>query len=207
MEEAETIYKAFFQTMAHYNHWRERYKHKARQQGYSETHFGRRRVIHSYILAKYEKAKIEREITSAAEKGTPIPEFEQKAMYRNYFRLLTQGDREAVNHRIQGTCLDILKLAAHRIRKHFINTGQWMSDVIPMMCVHDELNFAVKGPLVGCVGNDGQILNYEICDPIAKEIINVIKGFMTTRPEGFILDMDSSPEIGYNWKELKTGKS
>lgn len=183
MEQAKEIYKAFFSTVKNYHRWREQYCKKMRAQGYSETYYGRRRMLNIYKRAFEIFPKINWSVPR------DLRSEEQSDLVRLFNSFRSQGDREGINHKIQGTCLDILKHAGIRIRNHFIETGEWMHTVIPAMCVHDEFNFYIKAD--------------SLQDPYFLDTLKIIKKFMTTRPQGFLVDIESTPEVGINWKQLE----
>lgn len=197
MDEAEMLYKAFFGTVTSYDRWRENYKNQAYRQGYAETLFGRRRVIGHYTEAR----ELDSYLHKLNKKYKDMT-LDEKEVWKNFMQTRSAGDREAVNHKIQGTCGDFIKIAGVRIRKHFLSTGQWKKDIIPMMAVHDELNFAVKGEVtsftVDAKGDKIATVNAEALANIAQ-----IRDIMQkVAPESFTVGLVNDVEIGHNWKEL-----
>lgn len=197
MEEAESLYRAFFGTVVHYDRWREAYRNQAFKLGYAETLFGRRRVAGSYTEAK----ELYEDVRKLDKKYKDFDESE-KLLWKKYRKLRTQGDRESVNHRIQGTCLDIMKIAGIKIRKDLIERGLWMKDVIPMMVVHDEIDLAIRGEIISTEVNDkGETV--VTVSPEAEKIIRDVKKIMeTAAPKNFSVPLICDAEAGKNWKEL-----
>jgi len=196
MEEAEMLYKAFFSTVVYYDRWRESYKKQAYTQGYSETMYGRRRVVGSYAEAR----DLQNYLKNLDKKYENYSR-EEKSLYRQYRMKRSQGDREAINHRVQGTCLDFMKIAGIKICKEMAREGLWRTDVIPMMVVHDEANFAVKGEIltIDRSGTDPLV----IVSPEATANLAKIKKIMeNVAPANFSVPLVCEVEAGLNWKEL-----
>ncbi len=87
----------------------------AKEEGYCETLFGRRRYI--------------------------------TELNASNFQLRSAAERMAVNHPVQGTAADLMKMAMIEIEKKLLKYP--LSDVRMLLQVHDELVFEVKEKLAG----------------------------------------------------------
>ncbi len=150
LAEAEDYIKAYFERFPGINRYLEETKKTAREKGYVETLLGRRRYFPIFSV-----------------KGRVNRQFEMRA------------EREAVNHPIQGTAADIIKIAM--IRLHETLTADYQARL--MLQVHDELVLEVP---------DSEI---EAVRPLVTE----------TMSAAFELDVPLKVEasIGRNWLELK----
>ncbi len=106
LAEAEIYISAYFEKFPGINGYLERTRQQARELGYVETLFGRRRYFPIFAA----KGQVNRQATARA-------------------------DREAVNHPIQGTAADIIKVAM--IRLHDLLLSKYQARLI--LQVHDEL--------------------------------------------------------------------
>ena len=150
LAEAENYIKAYFERFPGINRYLEETKVKAKKQGYVETLLGRRR----YFPIFKAKSGVNRQIEMRAE-------------------------REAVNHPIQGTAADIIKIAM--IRLHDRLTADYQARL--MLQVHDELVLEVPEEELDAVR------------PLVRE----------TMSNAFKLDVPLKVEAstGKNWLELK----
>ena len=106
LAEAENYIKAYFARFPGIQTYLEETKKMARKQGYVETLLGRRRYF---------------------------PVFTGSAGKANY-QVQLRAEREAINHPIQGTAADIVKLAMLRLHEALADYGARM-----LLQVHDEL--------------------------------------------------------------------
>ena len=150
LAEAEDYIKAYFERFPGINRYLEETKKTAREKGYVETLLGRRRYFPIFSV-----------------KGRVNRQFEMRA------------EREAVNHPIQGTAADIIKIAM--IQLHKTLTADYQARL--MLQVHDELVLEVP---------DSEI---ESVRPLVTE----------TMSGAFELDVPLKVEasVGRNWLELK----
>ncbi len=150
--EAETYVKRYFQQFPGIERYLEQTRQKARTDGYVETLFGRRRYFPVYKSAM-----------SAANR-----------------QAVQRADRESVNHPIQGTAADIIKVAM--IRLHQELKARFRARLL--LQVHDELLLEVPEEEL----DDVRTLTTDImCD-------------------AFELDAPLKVEVetGANWLELKS---
>lgn len=107
LAEAENYIRDYFERFPGIRDYLERTKLQARQQGYVETLFGRRRYF---------------------------PIFQARA--RANPEMVARAEREAINHPIQGTAADIIKLAMIELHRRLREEGYRARIVLQ---VHDEL--------------------------------------------------------------------
>ncbi len=107
LAEAEKYIKEYFERFPGIRDYLERTKMQARSQGYVETLFGRRRYF---------------------------PIFQ--ARVRTNQEMVARAEREAINHPIQGTAADIIKLAMIALHRR-LREGGYQARII--LQVHDEL--------------------------------------------------------------------
>jgi DNA polymerase I len=153
LAEAENYITAYFDRFPGIRDYLNRTKKLARQQGYVETLFGRRRYF-------------------------PIFQAIQQGRAGNG-QLEARAEREAINHPIQGTAADIIKIAM--IRLHQSLTERYQARLL--LQVHDELVLEVPEEEVAAVR------------PLVVE----------TMSGAFDLDLPLKVEtsVGRNWLELK----
>jgi DNA polymerase-1 len=149
--EAETYVKKYFGQFPDIERYLEQTRQKARTDGYVETLFGRRRYFPVYKSAM-----------SAANR-----------------QAVQRADREAVNHPIQGTAADIIKVAM--IRLHEKLKEKYRARIV--LQVHDELLLEVPR---------------EELEEVRSLVIDVMC-------DAFELDapLKVEAETGANWLELK----
>lgn len=150
--EAETYVKKYFGQFPGIERYLEQTRHKARTDGYVETLFGRRRYF---------------------------PVF-KTAMSGANRQAVQRAEREAVNHPIQGTAADIIKVAM--IRLHAELKAHYRARMV--LQVHDELLLEV--PL--------EELD-EVRDLVVDRMSNAFKLDVPLKVEA---------ETGANWLELKS---
>lgn len=150
LAEAEDYIKAYFDRFPGINLYLEETKKKAKKQGYVETLLGRRRYFPIFKAASGVNRQME-----------------------------MRAEREAVNHPIQGTAADIIKIAM--IRLHQRLTADFQARL--MLQVHDELVLEVP----------------------EEEIDAVRPLVIETMSTAFKLDVPLKVEAstGGNWLELK----
>lgn len=151
LAEAENYIKEYFQRFPGIEAYLEATKEQARQQGYVETLLGRRRYF---------------------------PVFKLSDSGSNYQARL-RAEREAVNHPIQGTAADIIKIAM--LRLHEALSANYRAQML--LQVHDELLLEVP---------EAEL------DDVRALMIDVMSG-------AFKLDVPLKVEAssGQNWLELK----
>lgn len=149
--EAETYVRKYFAQFPGIERYLNATRHKARTDGYVETLFGRRRYF---------------------------PVFKTSAGSANR-QAVQRAEREAVNHPIQGTAADIIKIAM--IRLHAELKSRYRARLL--LQVHDELLLEVP--------------NEEL-----DEVRNLVVEIMSN---AFALDvpLKVEAETGANWLELK----
>ena len=150
LAEAEQYIEAYFERFPGIGAYLEKTKQQARSQGYVETLLGRRRYFPIYKA----KGRVNRQVELRAE-------------------------REAVNHPIQGTAADIMKIAM--IRLHERLTASLRARML--LQVHDEL--VLEAPI-------------EEIDLLQPLVVEVMSGAF---PLDVPLKVDTS--TGRNWLELK----
>lgn len=148
--EAENYIKAYFDRFPGISRYLEETKLLARTQGYVETLLGRRRYFPVYLAP----GRVNRQVEARA-------------------------DREAVNHPIQGTAADIIKLAMIDLQKRLDQTYRARL----LLQVHDELVLEVP---------ENEI------ETIRPLVVDTMSG---AYPLAVPLKVDAS--IGRNWLELK----
>ena len=151
LSEAEKYIKEYFARFPGIQRYLDETKKKAKTDGYVETLFGRRRYFPIF----------------KAQGGGRNKQFELRA------------EREAVNHPIQGTAADIIKIAM--LRLHDALTANYRAQMI--LQVHDEL--LLEAP-------------EDELDAVKPLMINIMSNaFKLDVP----LKVDAS--VGHNWLELK----
>jgi len=150
--EAETFVKKYFAQFPGVERYLEETRLKARADGYVETLFGRRRYFPIFRTAM-----------SAANR-----------------QMVMRAEREAVNHPIQGTAADIIKIAMIRLHEQLKERYQARM----VLQVHDELLLELP----------------------REEVEAVRPLVMQTMCNAFELDapLRVEAEIGANWLELKS---
>ncbi|MFZ0546061.1 MAG: DNA polymerase I [Candidatus Promineifilaceae bacterium] len=150
LAEAENYITAYFERFPGINRYLEQTKEMARKKGYVETLFGRRRYFPIFKVT----GSVNRQVEMRAE-------------------------REAVNHPIQGTAADIIKIAMIRLHKQLLADYQARL----MLQVHDELVLEVPEDEI---------------EAVRPLVIETMSG-------AFKLDVPLKVEAstGRNWLELK----
>ncbi|MFH0857089.1 MAG: DNA polymerase I [bacterium] len=147
-EEAETFIDEYFLLYKNVKKFIDRSLEKARDLGYAETFFGRRRYLP--------------EIAS----GSPF--------------IRAAAERMALNHPIQGTSADLIKLAM--IKLHNIISEKYSDKIKMLLQIHDELLFEVKEDFIG-------------------EASEIIRDGMETAAK-FSAPIKVDIEVGDNWGEI-----
>jgi DNA polymerase-1 len=149
LAEAEKYIEAYFKQFPGINRYLEETKQKARELGYVETIMGRRR----YFPIFSSKSRVNRQVEMRAE-------------------------REAVNHPIQGSAADIIKIAMIQLYEKLEKTQSRL-----LLQVHDELVLEVP---------DNEM------EETAKLVID-------TMSQAFPLKVPLKVDVstGSNWLELK----
>lgn len=151
LHEAEDFVKAYFERFPSVRAYLDDTKALAREQGYVETLLGRRRYFPAFM-----------------------------AQGRVNQQLVARAEREAINHPIQGTAADIIKIAMIRLHKA-LRDGGYQAKML--LQVHDELILEVP-----------------------KAEAETIKSLVEQTMSGaFTLDVPLKVEgnIGTNWYDLK----
>lgn len=151
LAEAENYIREYFERFPGIRDYLERTKLQARQQGYVETLFGRRRYF---------------------------PIFQARA--RTNPEMVARAEREAINHPIQGTAADIIKLAMIALHRR-LREGGYQARII--LQVHDEL----------------------LLEAPEEEVEEVRRLVVETMSQTFELDVPLKVDVsvGRNWLELK----
>ncbi|HSM58803.1 MAG TPA: DNA polymerase I [Candidatus Sulfomarinibacteraceae bacterium] len=151
LAEAENYIKEYFERFPGIEDYLERTKRRAREKGYVETLLGRRRYF---------------------------PIFQARS--RANRQMVARSEREAINHPIQGTAADIIKIAMIRLYRK-LREGGYRARMI--LQIHDELLLEVPEAELDAV----------------RELV------VTTMSDAFELDVPLKVEVssGYNWLELK----
>jgi DNA polymerase-1 len=150
LSEAESYIKAYFEQFPGINIYLQQTRRQARERGYVETLLGRRRYFPIFM----NKGRVNRQVEARA-------------------------DREAVNHPIQGTAADIIKIAM--IRLHKILSTEYRARLL--LQVHDELVLEVPE------------------EELASVLPIVAETMSTALPLTVPLKVETS--TGRNWLELK----
>jgi len=145
LSEAKRYISAFFDSYPHVVEWKEKHLANARERGYVETMYGRRR----YLPALSARNNIQK----------------------------SGAERIAVNHPIQGTQADIIKMAMNRL-----------AEVLPddshmLIQVHDELVFEVPDKQVNAMMHD-----------IKKQMESIVS---------LDVPIDVDVNSGSNWQDAK----
>lgn len=96
------------------------------------------------------------------------------------------GDRQSVNHPVQGSCADLIRYAIVRCHK-YLKTNNLINDAHILSTIHDEINFEVRGA-------PGE----EKFDSIVLEF----KKIMEWTPNSFVVPVIADVEVGPSWGEL-----
>jgi DNA polymerase I len=150
LAEAEEYIEAYFQRFPGIRRYLESTKKLARKQGYVETLLGRRRYFPTFRMEASRNRQLE-----------------------------ARAEREAVNHPIQGTAADIIKIAMIRLHEHL--TSRYRARLL--LQVHDELVLEVP---------DDEMAEVR---PLVVEVMS--DAFALDAP----LKVDHS--VGRNWLALK----
>lgn len=151
LAEAENYVKEYFERFPGIRDYLDRTKETAREQGYVETLFGRRRYF---------------------------PIFQARA--RANRQMVARSEREAINHPIQGTAADIIKIAMIRLHRRLREDGYTGRMILQ---IHDEL--LLEAP-----------------EDEAEALPDLV---VETMSNAFELDVPLKVEVstGRNWLELK----
>jgi len=151
LAEAENYVKEYFERFPGIRDYLERTKEIARKQGYVETLFGRRRYF---------------------------PIFQARAQANR--QMVARSEREAINHPIQGTAADIIKIAMIRLHRRLREDGYTGRMILQ---IHDEL--LLEAP---------------------EDEVDALQDLVVeTMGNAFELDVPLKVEVstGRNWLELK----
>ena len=151
LAEAENYIQEYFERFPGIEEYLERTKRQAREKGFVETLLGRRRYF---------------------------PIFQARS--RANRRMVARSEREAINHPIQGTAADIIKIAMIRLHDS-LRAQNYAGRMI--LQIHDELLLEVP----------------------QEEINEVQQLVVDTMSGAFELDVPLKVEVstGRNWLELK----
>ncbi len=151
LAEAENYIEEYFERFPGIESYLQETKQQAREKGYVETLFGRRRYF---------------------------PIFQ--ARNRANRQMVARAEREAINHPIQGTAADIIKIAMIRLHRQLREKGYRARMILQ---IHDELLLEVP----------------------EEELDEVRELVVSTMSNAFKLDVPLKVEVstGKNWLELK----
>ncbi|HZD11273.1 MAG TPA: DNA polymerase, partial [Candidatus Binatia bacterium] len=151
LAEAENYIKEYFERFPGIEDYLERTKRQAREKGFVETLLGRRR----YFPIFQARSRVNRE-------------------------MVARSEREAINHPIQGTAADIIKIAMIRLDKR-LEEGGFRARMI--LQIHDELLL-------------------EVPDDELEQVRDLVMDVMCN---AFDIDVPLKVEVstGRNWLELK----
>jgi DNA polymerase-1 len=147
-EEAQDLLDTYFRKMPTVQPWINNEKDKIRSSGESSTIYGRKRMLPKARIIPHDR--------------------EQKA-------LVSKALREGVNHKVQGTAADILKISMVRLNKALEG-----KDMHPLLQVHDELIFLVNESI-----------------PVV-EAVELVKKCMELKLTGFV-PIVADAMVGYSW--------
>jgi DNA polymerase-1 len=116
----DAFVEAWYAALPELSKWMNRERQRARDTGYAQTFWGRRRTMGLTGINN-------------------INCFDQK--------LRAHWERSVCSHIIQGTAADIMKLAIVLVRRAILKAG-WQDDVKTLLTVHDQLLFKVRKRLV-----------------------------------------------------------
>lgn len=151
LAEAENYIKEYFERFPGIEAYLRETKHQAREKGYVETLLGRRRYF---------------------------PIFQARS--RANREMVARSEREAINHPIQGTAADIIKIAMIRLERRLREEGYRARMILQ---IHDELML-------------------EAPDDELQEVSALVRETMGT---AFELDVPLKVDVstGHNWMDLK----
>jgi DNA polymerase-1 len=151
LAEAENYIEEYFERFPGIEKYLEETKQQAREKGFVETLFGRRRYF---------------------------PIFQARS--RANRQMVARAEREAINHPIQGTAADIIKIAMIRLHRQLRQQGYRARMILQ---IHDELLLEVP----------------------EEELEEVKEIVVSTMSNAFELDVPLKVEVstGKNWLELK----
>lgn len=118
-------------------------------------------------------------VTTIIGRKRHLPDAQQNADRGKYFGAL----RRAVNSPIQGSASDIIHIAMRNMRRRFVETDDWRTNVFLVLQVHDELLFEVRTELVDTV-----------VAVIKREMENAVS---------LRVPMVAEPGVGGNWLDAK----
>lgn len=98
-------------------------------------------------------------------------------------RLIAQGNREALNHGVQGTAADLLKIATIKVHRLLHDKG-WTADFVPVLWVHDEIVAIARVSKL-------------------REIMPEVVKAMEFPVPGWPIPLKMDAEAGWNWGELQ----
>jgi len=131
---AEQLVQQFFVANPRIHRWMQQTAQHAVQTKTARTFFGRIRHLHAFFPTPPPQPP----------RGTPKTTPESKAYWR-YLKEKARGEREAINHPIQGTAADVFKHALTTLHTALLPYGPglvsppilWMHDEIVFYCHHD----------------------------------------------------------------------
>jgi DNA polymerase I-like protein with 3'-5' exonuclease and polymerase domains len=163
--EANALFRDYHASVPYVKSTMDFYSSQTQAQGYVETLLGRRSRFDLWESTKYNDYS--------------IPTTLEKALYAyGEYQIQRAGLHKSLNRLLQGSAADILKLAMLACYEN----GLFKDDGLPMLTVHDELDFSAEDPR----------------DPIWKQIQEVMETVIPIR-----LPIRAEREVGPNWGELE----
>lgn len=148
-DEAKQLFETYFSKMPLARQWMARMREKIQQEAFSQTHWGRKRLL------------------PGAQNESP-DERERK-------RAIAEACRQGINHRVQGTAGDVLKIATIRLNKAIKG-----KDIKMLLTIHDQIIFQSNQNI-----------------PI-KDVVDLVREAMEIKLENFV-SIKADFEIGYQW--------
>jgi len=156
---------------------------RAQAQEFLDKYFGRFKHVQKYLSRTVELGRESGYVETLFGRIRYLPDLASGVQ-----QIRAAAERMALNHPIQGTAADIMKLAMINLHKKLVKEGltpQFIGggEVKMMLQVHDELVFEVKDELV---------------TQVAKLIKHEMENVYTLR-----VPIEVEIETGQNWGELK----
>lgn len=150
--EAQEVFEVFFAGLSNLKLWMEQQRQFVRKHHFCQTYFGRKRDLEHFYTEK---------------------EYKRKAMMRS------QAERIGLNHPIQGTAADIMKIAMVRVHKEIL-ANNLQNDCKMLMTIHDELCFEVRTELM-------------------RDILPILVKAMTIDIKAWTVPLVVDVEVGDTW--------
>jgi len=118
-KEAQGFIDTYFKRFNRIHVWQEETKEFARRNGYTETMTGRRRFF------------------TELHAGSSAPPY-----------LVSEAERQAINHPLQGLAADIVKKAMIQVKDLLIEKDEWGTGATMLLNIHDELLFEMRDDMI-----------------------------------------------------------